>query len=124
MKIVLFVALMLVSFALMGSATATDGDEKEDGVFDFIKKGIPVVILVAGSYIGAFLGSLIIKDEREGTMFNMGLYGSVGWVAGFLVHYFELLNLTELGMVMSFVVFALLGMVSFVAFTLLDKSGD
>ena len=116
MKIVLFVALLLILFTLMGSAIASDG-------IDFIKEGVPTVVLVVGSYIGAFLGSLIIKDEK-GARVSMVLYGSVGWVAAFLAHYFELFNLNELGTAMGFVIFALFGMVLYVAFTLLDTSRE
>ena len=128
MKILRVGILILVLFSLIGTAMATDSveqsGEEEKSILDFIKNGIPFVILIAASYVGAFLGSLILKDEGESVVFSLAAYGSIGWIAGFLSGYFGLPDLTQIGIVMGTVVFALLGMSFYLIFTILDRSSD
>ena len=128
MKILRVGILILVLFSLIGTAMATDNveqsGEEEKSILELIKNGIPFVILIAASYVGVFLGSLILKDEGEGIVFSLAAYGSIGWIAGFLSGYFGLPDLTQIGIVMGTVVFALLGMSFYLIFTILDRSGD
>ena len=128
MKILRVGILILVLFSLIGTAMATDNveqsGEEEKSILELIKNGIPFVILIAASYVGAFLGSLILKDEGEGVVFSLAAYGSIGWIAGFLSGYFGLPDLTQIGIVMGTVVFALLGMSFYLIFTILDRSSD
>ena len=128
MKMVRVGILILVLFSLIGTAMAVDdieqNGEEEKSILDFIKEGIPFAILIAGAYVGAFLGSLILKDEGEGLVFSLAAYGSIGWIAGFLSGYFGLPDLTQIGIVMGTVVFALLGMAFYLIFTILDRSSD
>lgn len=93
---------------------AADGNEKL----------VLLIILIVGAYVGSFFGSLILKNKEEGTTFNIALYGSVGWVAALLSGYFGLPDLTEFGIVIGTVIFAIFGMVSYLIFTLLDRSSD
>ena len=128
MKILKVGLLILVMFSLIGTVMATDNIEQnveeEKSILDSIKNGIPFLILIAGAYVGAFLGSLILKYEGEGLVFSLAAYGTIGWIAGFLSGYFGLPDLTQIGIVMGTVVFALLGMASYLIFTMLDKSSD
>ena len=123
MKLMVMGILIVMIFSLMGTAIATDNVEQNE-YLDFIKNAIPLVILIAASYVGAFLGSLILKDESESVVLSLALYGSIGWIAGFLSGYFGLPDLTQIGIIMGAVVFALLGMAFYLIFTILDTSGE
>ena len=88
-------------------------------------KGIPFFILIIGSYIGAFIASLVIKDDDSDDSINVSnilLYGTVGWIVAFLFGAFGIMNILELVMMLRFVMFILFGMVSYMVFTLLDNS--
>ena len=105
--------------------------EKAEEIFilvtEFLRKAAPFVILILGSYLGAFLASLVVKDDdsiKDDDSANVGsilLYGTVGWVVVLLIGIFGIFNVFELTVILSFTLFAIFGMISYVAFTLLEN---
>lgn len=118
------ILVIVILLGLTGTAIAME-ESILVTVMYLIKEAIPFIILIIGSYIGAFLASLLIKEERsESVISTILLYGSVGWLAILLAENFRVLSLVELGMVISFIIFVLSGAFFYLVFTVLDRSRD
>ena len=118
------ILVIVILLGLTGTAIAME-ESILVTVMYLIKEAIPFIILIIGSYIGAFLASLLIKEERsESVISTILLYGSVGWLAILLAENFRVLSLVELGMVISFIIFVLSGAFFYLVFTVLDRIRD
>ena len=118
------ILVIVILLGLTGTAIAME-ESILVTVMYLIKEAIPFIILIIGSYIGAFLASLLIKEERsESVISTILLYGSVGWLAILLAENFRVLSLVELGVVISFIIFVLSGAFFYLVFTVLDRSRD
>ena len=85
---------------------------------------IETVGFVIASYLGAIVAFVVLEDAQindKKQSIKILLYGTVGWIAGFLIKIFMLDSGPELATVTIFAIFAISGLMSYTLLTILSN---
>lgn len=82
-----------------------------------------IMAFIIGSYIGVILAAGVFADSEDSNkkqIFELLIYGTVGWIAGFIIRAFMIESRPEATGIMIFAVFVILGILSYMFFTMLS----